>query len=132
MLITQTILKWHQFLESRDIHVLEDILDVEVVFHSPDLYSPQKGKVITTLYLIGAIEVLGKPENNFAYYHQIQDKNIAVLEFKAEIGNIKIHGIDMIEINEVGKIINFTVMIRPLKAVHTVQEKMMELIEKMR
>ena len=54
-----------------------------------------------------------------------------VLEFTCHIDDIEIEGVDMIELNEVGKIIEFKVLIRPLKAVHKVHEKMGEMLQKM-
>ena len=49
-----------------------------------------------------------------------------MLEFETYIDDISVNGVDMIQWNDEGKIVDFKVMIRPLKAVHKVQEKMIE------
>ena len=50
---------WHEFVHSRDPGVLEKLLADDVVFHSPVVHTPQRGRAITLLYLRGAMEVLG-------------------------------------------------------------------------
>lgn len=52
---------------------------------------------------------------NFTYHREFLSENgfNVVLEFSANIGEKKLKGIDMIQFNEQGKIIDFEVMIRP-------------------
>ena len=53
----------------------------------------------------------------------------SVLEFETFIDDISVNGVDMIEWNSDGQIVDFKVMIRPYQAVQKVQEKMIEALE---
>lgn len=128
MIIEQTIKQWHQILDTKDLSQLKDLLADDVVFHSPVLHTPQKGKALTTMYLSAAFYVLS--DKNFIYKREVLQDNQAVLEFEALVDDIIINGIDMIECDEKGKITDFKVLIRPLKGLQMLQQKMFELLNK--
>ncbi len=121
--------KWHAYLGSHDSEKLSELLADDVVFYSPLVHTPQEGKEITMLYLNSAGKVLG--DENFEYVRQVVDGDTAVLEFTNEIEGIKINGIDMIRFNDEGKIVDFKVMVRPLKAIQKVHQKMGEMLQKL-
>jgi len=122
--------KWHQVIKTGDMKLLDELLAEEVVFHSPVVWTPQKGKYITTMYLMAAAKVL--TEEHFVYTNEVTSGNHAVLEFESKIGQITINGVDMIEWNEDGKIVNFKVMVRPLKAIQAIHQKMGEMLKQMK
>ena len=128
-MIEQTLKKWHKMLESGDNSRLSEILADDVVFHSPVVHTPQAGKSITTLYLSAASDVLGGEK--FHYLREVVDGNHAILEFQTEIDGIAINGVDMISFDENGLINDFKVMVRPLKAINLVHQKMGEMLQKM-
>jgi len=128
--IEKTINHWHQLIKAGDPEQLNDLLGDEVVFHSPVMHTPQLGKPLVKMYLTAAFHVL--LPNKFKYLRQVLDGNIAVLEFEAEIDGLTINGVDMIECDDAGRIIDFKVMLRPLKALNLVQQKMFELLQKNR
>jgi hypothetical protein len=99
------------------------------VFHSPVVHTPQAGKALTKLYLSAAIMVLGN--SNFEYVREVIGESDAVLEFTAEIDGIIINGVDMIHWNSDGKIDDFKVMIRPLKAVNLLHRMMGQMLQQM-
>ena len=123
---------WHKYLETRDPKILDELLANEVVFYSPIVWAPQEGKQITKLYLMAALEVFGGENANFTYVKQVVDNNQFILEFNTIIDGVTVNGIDMIELNDDGKIISFKVMVRPLKAINKVHEKMGEMLEKLK
>lgn len=127
-----TLKNWHQFLETRNPEILDELLAHNVIFYSPIVWTPQEGKMITKIYLMAALEVFGGENSNFTYLKQVIDKNNFFLEFTTTIDGVSVNGIDMIEANEEGKIISFKVMIRPLKAINKVHEKMGEMLEKLK
>lgn len=127
-----TLKNWPQFIETKNPKILDDLLANEVIFYSPIVWGPQVGKPITKLYLIAALEVFGGENSDFTYGKQVIDKNNFFLEFTTMIDGITVNGIDMIEVNDEGKIISFKVMIRPLKAINKVHEKMGEMLEKLK
>jgi hypothetical protein len=123
---------WHTFLDTKNPKILDELLANEVIFYSPVVWTPQEGKQITKLYLMAALEVFGGENSNFKYVSQIIDNKQFILEFVTLIDGITVNGVDMIEVNDEGKIISFKVMIRPLKAINKVHEKMGEMLEKLK
>ena len=53
------------------------------------------------------------------------------VEFETYIGDISVNGVDIIRWNDEGKIIDFKVMIRPLRAIGALQKKMSEALDKL-
>jgi len=122
-----TIDAWHRMIEERDASSLDDVLADDAVFHSPVVHTPQEGKALTKLYLSAAIMVLGG--SDFTYVREVVNDSDAVLEFTAEVNGIHINGVDMIHWNADGKIDDFKVMIRPLKAVNLLHGLMRQMLE---
>jgi hypothetical protein len=119
---------WNEVLISRDISKLNAILDDEVIFYSPIVHTPQIGKKKTQLYLTAALQVIAN--DSFKYVKKVIDGNETILEFETEIDGIIVNGVDIITWNDDGKIIEFKVMIRPLKAINLIHQKMGELLLK--
>ncbi|NDH38859.1 MAG: nuclear transport factor 2 family protein [Gammaproteobacteria bacterium] len=117
--------RWHAVMESQSTEGLWDLLAPDCVFWSPVVHTPQQGREITFKYLSAASHVFG---NDFRYAREVIGNNLAVLEFECLIDDIKINGVDMIEV-EGGRIVDFKVMVRPLKAVNKVHERMMAMLE---
>jgi hypothetical protein len=118
---------WHQVVEERNAAGLDALLADEVVFYSPVVYTPQVGKPITALYLAAALHVFGN--DTFRYVREVRGEHDAVLEFLVEIDGVSVNGVDMIRWNDVGRITEFKVMLRPLKAVNLIHEKMAALLK---
>jgi hypothetical protein len=115
---------WHAYMVSHDPAALSALLDDDVVFESPVVHTPQRGKAITQKYLLGAAHVLGGTA--FRYTGEWRAERSAVLEFATEIDGIAINGVDLIWWNEAGLITHFKVMVRPLKAINMLHQKMGE------
>lgn len=129
--MSTVIERWHQVVRDLDVDLLDSLLADDVVFHSPVVHTPQRGKAITRLYLQGAMQVLNAP-GHFRYLRELVDGNEAVLEFETLIGDITVNGVDMIRWNDQGQIIDFKVMIRPLKAVHAIHQAMGSMLESLK
>lgn len=121
---------WHRVALSKDISEIEKILHDDCVFESPVVHTPQVGKAITSKYLAAAGHTLGN--DTFRYVGEWHRENSSILEFTAEMDGIKINGIDMISCDDDGLITHFKVMVRPLKAVNMLHQKMGEMLEKMK
>jgi hypothetical protein len=128
--MTHPIDAWHEFVASRDPGRLEKLLADDVVFHSPVVHTPQRGRAVTLLYLRGAMQVLGSPA--FRYVREIRGERDAVLEFATEIDGIAINGVDLIRWDDAGCIVDFKVMVRPLKAINLLHQKMGELLAQLK
>tara|TARA_B100000029_G_scaffold516415_1_gene629644 strand:- start:1324 stop:1716 length:393 start_codon:yes stop_codon:yes gene_type:complete len=118
---------WLDNFRSEDPSFLDDILDESVTFYSPVVFSPIQGKAMTTLYLMAAGQSFNM--DRFEYVKTVVQDPYSILEFETYIDDISVNGIDVITWNESGKIIEFKVMVRPLKAIEKVQEKMMKSLE---
>ena len=114
--------RWHHVAESRDPAPLDDLLGDDCVFWSPAVHSPQEGKELTTAYLRAALVVLGP---TLRYEHEWWDESSAVLEFRAEVDGLQVHGVDMLRWGPDNRLTQFTVMVRPFKGLTALMEKMM-------
>ena len=129
-MIGNTIAAWHKILETKDAAGLDNILADNVVFHSPIVHKPQEGKPITTLYLTAAFYVFNN--DSFKYLREVISGNNAVLEFSTVIEGITVNGVDMITWGADGKITEFKVMVRPLKAINLIHKMMGEMLQKIK
>ncbi len=120
--------RWYAYIKSQDHAALLEMLHPDVVFESPVVHTPQRGRDITYKYLASADKVLGGP--GFAYVGEWTAPNSAILEFENVINGIKVNGIDMIRWDAEGRIVHFKVMVRPLKAIQMVHAMMGEMLAK--
>ena len=108
--------RWYAYVARHDPAALAAMIGEECVFHSPVVHTPQRGRTLTLAYLSAAFEVLGN--DSFRYTREFTSDRGAVLEFETGLDGIRINGVDIIEWDESGKIIDFKVMVRPLKAIN--------------
>lgn len=112
---------WHAIVKSRDVSLLDDLLADDVVFRSPAVFAPQEGKDLATLYLTGAVAVLGP---TLRYVGQWHDSSSAALEFEADLDGVYVQGVDLLRWNREGKLTSFTVMVRPMRGLQKLIELM--------
>ena len=117
-----TLSTWHDLVATRNARGLSALLADGVVFHSPVVHTPQVGKAVTTQYLAAAFHVFFN--ETFSYVREITGPRDAVLEFQVEIDGITVNGVDMIKWDDDGRIVEFKVMVRPLKAINLIHQKM--------
>jgi hypothetical protein len=142
-MIEETLQRWHQYLAGDLPGGLDELLHDDVVFLSPIVFSPQRGKELTKRYLQAAGSTLVSPNTtgpesgstpnpkSFHYVKEASGGSHAFLEFETYIGDTYVNGIDIITCDDDGKIVEFKVMIRPLQAVNLVQEQMRAMLEQM-
>lgn len=118
-----TLAAWHRVVHDNGAG-LDELLADEVVFYSPVVHTPQVGIDKTTMYLESALRVL--VNHMFRYSRQVVGERDAVLEFETVIDDVVINGVDMIRWNAEGRIVEFKVMLRPLKAIQLVHQRMKE------
>lgn len=135
---------WHAYVRDVSEEKLDALLADDVVFHSPVVHTPQEGRAVARLYLMAAFNVFpgkpakargegagGKPLGQFRYVREVVGTHDAVLEFETEMDGIFVNGVDMIRWNDDGRITDFKVMIRPLKAIQKVHANMKAMLESM-
>ncbi|KQP11703.1 nuclear transport factor 2 family protein [Pseudorhodoferax sp. Leaf265] len=122
-----TLATWHHLVSTRNTQGLADLLADEVVFHSPVVHTPQVGRPVTTQYLSAAFHVFFN--ESFRYVRETTGPSSAVLEFQVDIDGIAVNGVDSFQWNAAGKITEFKVFIRPLKAINLVHQKMAAMLQ---
>ena len=136
-MIEKVIATWLQFFTGDFTGELPEALDSllanDVVFYSPIVYTPQRGKDVTTMYLHAAAQTLpGDPASGaFHYTKQVLAGDVDMLEFETTLDGKYVNGVDIIRCDDTGRIVELRVMIRPLQAVHAVHEQMHEMLASM-
>ena len=107
------------------------------------VFSPQRGREISKLYLSAAANVLPGEEavdrpmtsenehGQFRYTKRIASGHHAMLEFETMVGEISVNGVDIITCDDEGWITEFKVMMRPYKALDAVREQMAAMMDKL-
>lgn len=123
-----TVELWHEILKERNLERLDEVLAEDCVFLSPVVHSPQEGRELTKLYLAGAFNVFN---DSFEYVKEVVTAQHAVLEFTCDMDGIIVNGVDIMTFDEQGKIVEFKVMVRPLKAVNLLHARMKAMLEQL-
>ena len=121
--------RWHEIIKHRDAAGLGDILTQDCVFLSPVVHTPQQGRDLTVLYLTGAMHVFNE---TFHYTKEVISDAHAVLEFECTVDGIVINGVDIITFADDGRICEFRVMVRPLKAMQMLHGKMAAMLDQLK
>jgi hypothetical protein len=108
--------------ESKDLELMRETLREDVVLHSPILFRGFEGRDIVLVVLGHVIEVL----EDFRYVDEAAEGNTVFLRFKAMVGDRELEGIDVLELDEEGRVADLTVFMRPLSALTSFNERMGE------
>jgi hypothetical protein len=132
-MIKEVVETWQRVVAGERPEVLDGLLADDVVFYSPIVYTPQRGKPVTTMYLSAAVRTLpGDPVHGaFHYTKQVLAGDVAMLEFETTVGSKYVNGVDIIRCDDTGRIVEFRVMIRPLQAINAVHEQMRTMLVSM-
>ena len=125
--MNETLRTWHRAIEEKDVGALDLLIADDCVFHSPVVHTPQRGKALTKMYLSAAFMVLAN--DTFTYVREVVGESDAVLEFTVEVQGIHVNGVDMIRWNADGQIVDFKVMLRPMKAINLLNGLMRQILQ---
>jgi hypothetical protein len=109
-------------VEAHDVDAMRATLRDDVVFHSPVLFRPFEGIEATTHVLSCVVDLL----SDFTYEHELREGNAVCLHFKAKHGEREIEGIDFLVLDDEGQVADFTVFMRPQRAVQEFAAAMAE------
>lgn len=126
-MIDDVIARWHRYMAGDSPDGLDELLAEDVVFYSPVVYTPQRGRAITTSYLEAAGTTLSGDEvagGTFRYTKEVLAGDTAVLEFETSVAGKYVNGVDIIRCDDAGRIVEFRVMMRPLQAIQAVHAEM--------
>ncbi|GAA2433077.1 nuclear transport factor 2 family protein [Streptomyces mauvecolor] len=121
----QTAERFRAAVEKRDLTVLDDLFTDDVRLYSPVKFVPFEGKAM----VLGLFGVLVRTFEDLRYIGHFEgtaetgadgeEAPSVILPFRATVDGKQIHGIDLLQFDEEGRIKEFTVMVRPQSAVHT-------------
>jgi hypothetical protein len=117
-----TLEKWHAMVANRDLAGLDAIVHPDATFRSPMAFKPYQSAQAVTLLLRTVLTVF----EDFSYHRQFAtaDGLSAVLEFSARVGDKTLKGVDLVQFDTEGRIIDFEVMIRPFNGLQALGAEM--------
>jgi ketosteroid isomerase-like protein len=136
-MIERVVSEWMAYVRGELPGGLERLLDDDVVFYSPIVFTPQRGKQVTSMYLAAAARTFvgehraAGSDGSFRYTKTVLAGDTAVLEFETTLEGKYVNGVDIIRCTDQGRIIEFRVMIRPLQAVNLVHQQISAMLESM-
>lgn len=111
---------FREAVEAQDLEAAVALLHDDVAFHSPFAHRPFAGKEATTAVLRNVFEIF----EDFRYTDELDGDEASGLIFRARVGDKKLQGLDLIRTAEDGRIIEFTVMVRPANALMALGQEM--------
>jgi hypothetical protein len=121
--------EWHRIVMTQDASGLNGLLADDAVFHSPVIHTPQRGREVVTRYLSAALRVFFNP--SFRCIRRIVGPSDGLYEFETEIDGVLINAVDLLKWDDAGRVVEFKVMVRPLKAINLTQQRMGAMLESM-
>jgi len=112
--------RWHSIVANRDRQALQAMLAEDVVFRSPFAWRPYEGRQAAWLILSTVMEVF----QDFAYHRELAVGPDWALEFSARVGDLSLKGIDLIRLDDEGRIVEFEVFIRPANGLQALGAEM--------
>jgi hypothetical protein len=107
--------------EAKDLELLTATLHEDVVLHSPILFRGFEGREIVSQVLTHVAATL----EGLTYVDELVGEATVALRFKANVGDRELEGIDFLELDADGKVVDLTVFMRPMSALTRFNEQMM-------
>ncbi|MFB6614230.1 nuclear transport factor 2 family protein [Streptomyces sp. NPDC085524] len=120
----ETAERFREAVEKRDLSVLDDLFTDDIRLYSPVKFTPFEGKPMV-LGLFGVLlrtfddlRYVGRFEGTAETSADGEEAPSVILPFRATVAGKQVHGIDLLQFDEEGRVKEFTVMVRPQSAVH--------------
>ncbi|MFA5890377.1 MAG: nuclear transport factor 2 family protein [Actinomycetota bacterium] len=101
-------------VEAGDLDSMLAVLSDDVVLHSPVSFKPFRGKDAVR----GLFSILMETFEDFHYTDHVEGDGVAILVFRARVGDREVEGIDLLRAGTDGRVDDFTVMVRPLSGIN--------------
>ena len=120
--VARSLAQWHAMVAAQDMGALGDLLHRKAVFRSPMAHTAYPGAQAVRLILGTVAQVF----ENFTYHRQMAgaDGLSVTLEFSASVHGKELKGVDLIQFDAEGLIVDFEVMVRPLSGLQALGEEM--------
>jgi hypothetical protein len=116
---------WEEIVKDLDMAALEAILEPEVVFRSPAVFTPYVGRETVLPLLANIIEVVPDLSYSGRYF---EDDGRVMLQFDGHTEfkgrSIDVSGIDIFTLSDEGTVQELVVMLRPYRAMEAVMTTM--------
>ncbi|MBR9863301.1 MAG: nuclear transport factor 2 family protein [Rhodobacteraceae bacterium] len=120
-----TIEKFKEIASKGDEAGMLTILADQVEFRPPTYFATWTGKEPVAAVL-GHV---GQVFEDFRYRRVMGDGKDWALEFQCKVGDLDAVGVDLLTLDDDGKIINFEVVMRPYKSIGALKEAMMQKVQ---
>ncbi|NUK00132.1 nuclear transport factor 2 family protein [Streptomyces lunaelactis] len=124
----ETAERFRAAVEKRDLSAVDALFTEDIRLYSPVKFTPFEGRPMVR----GLFGVLLRTFEDFRYVGQFEgaaetstdgaEAPSEILLFRATVNGKQIHGIDLLQFDEAGRIKEFTVMVRPQSAVQALGE----------
>ena len=111
--------------EAKDFSRADEILAEEVTFRSPVVFKPYEGREALRVLLGAVVQVF----EDFRYVDEVETGDVAVLVFKARIGDREVDGVDVLRFDAEGRVRELMVMVRPMSGMNALAQAMQEQLE---
>ena len=111
--------------EAKDFSQLDELFAEDAAFRSPVVYRPYQGREAIKVLLGAVMRVF----EDFRYIAQLEDGETAVLMFEARVGDRDVQGVDILRFGDDGRVVEMTVMVRPMSGMHALAERMQQMLE---
>ncbi len=114
--------RWHRILADRDFDLMKELLADDVTIGAPPHWQRLSGVDLAHHLLCTILQTI----EGFTYHREWVSGAEIALEFKGKVRDLDLQGMDIITLDDDGRVLRLDVMIRPLNAVMTLQEVVSE------
>ena len=111
--------------EAKDFDAAEGLFAEDVVFRSPFVFRPYPGLDALRYILTNVAQIF----EDFKYIEHVEEGDVAILMFEANVGERQLQGVDILKFNPEGLVDEMTVMIRPMTGLKAVADEMGKRLE---
>ena len=111
--------------EAKDFSQVDELFAENAVFRSPVVFKPYQGREAIKVLLGAIVQVF----EDFRYLEHVENGDVAVLMFEATAGDRQVQGVDILRFGDEDRIVEMTVMLRPMSGLVAVGERMKQLLE---
>jgi hypothetical protein len=116
---TAFLTEWHRIVREKDLDALGRVLADGVTVGAPPYWRRLEGRDVVQ-FLLGVILTTIE---DFTYHRQWVDGGELALEFTGRVGERELQGIDLVSLDEAGRIRRLDVMIRPINALMALRDR---------
>ena len=111
--------RWHHIVAEKDLTGLGDLLADDVALGAPPYWGRLEGKPIVQKLLGIILETI----EDFTYHRQWVNGRELALEFRGKVDGLELQGIDLITLDDAGRLAQLDVMIRPINTLLALRDR---------